>query len=249
MTENARSFGANAQAYAAGRPGYPDALFDWIAEQAPSRGAVWDCATGSGQAARSLASRFERVFATDMSADQLAAAEPHPGIIFAQAPAEASGLADRSVDAVTVATALHWFDFDRFWEEVRRVAKPGGLFCAWTYGEADAAPDVREHLIDPVLELVEPYWAEGNWLSLRGYPREEIKFPLEEIKPPAISLQPGWNSADLAAFIGTWSAVTRARDDGHAAALDALFASATKALAGRQLDVSLPLTIVAGRIG
>jgi ubiquinone/menaquinone biosynthesis C-methylase UbiE len=37
------------------------------------------------------------------------------------------------VDLVTVASAIHWFDLDRFYAEVRRVVKPGGAIAAWTY--------------------------------------------------------------------------------------------------------------------
>ena len=62
--DNARSFGAHAGAYKAGRPTYPDALFDWLAQISPAREAVWDCATGSGQAALALAEQGRELMGT-----------------------------------------------------------------------------------------------------------------------------------------------------------------------------------------
>src|SRR5256886_7010020 len=80
--------------YAATRPTYPDALFARLAALAPGTSRAWDCATGNGQAAIGLARWFDRVDATDASADQIANAMTHERIRYAVAPSEASGLAD-----------------------------------------------------------------------------------------------------------------------------------------------------------
>ena len=69
--ENALTFGAQADTYKSARPGYPDVLFDWIAEQSFHTQLVWDVGTGSGQAALALAQRFARVHATDIDPAQL----------------------------------------------------------------------------------------------------------------------------------------------------------------------------------
>ena len=108
-------FSEVAGAYAEFRPRYPDALFDWLAEVAPRRELAWDCATGNGQAAVALARVFDRVVATDASAEQVDAARPHPRVEYRVAPAEESGLASDSADAVTVAQAVHWFDRPAFY--------------------------------------------------------------------------------------------------------------------------------------
>lgn len=248
MNANAQSFGKHAQAYAAARPTYPEELFDWIASEAPARWAVLDVATGSGQAARALSERFATVHATDISPDQLAHAEKRSNIHYAAAEAEASALPDGTVDAVTVATALHWFDFPRFWAEVRRVSRPGGLFCAWTYGLIEGNSELHEHLLDPLQEVIDPYWAEGNRLSLRGYPRDEIAFPFRELTPPRLTMDMAWSTERLVAFLNSWSAMSRARAEGEAARIDALIDKAWGKIGEGTHDVSMPMTIIAGRI-
>jgi SAM-dependent methyltransferase len=126
-------FSGNSADYARARPDYPDALHDWLAGLAPRQGLAWDCGCGAGQAALGLAERFERVIATDASADQIEAATPHPRVAYAVAPAEASAIASGSVDLIVIAQALHWFDHDRFYAEARRVAAPGCVLAAVTY--------------------------------------------------------------------------------------------------------------------
>lgn len=43
-------------------------------------------------------------------------------------------LSDASVDLITVGTALHWFDVERFCAECSRVLRPGGVLVAYSYG-------------------------------------------------------------------------------------------------------------------
>ena len=130
---NAELFSTVAREYANFRPGYPPELFAWLARVAPARDAVWDCGCGSGQASTALAGHFALVHATDISPEQIAAARPHPRVRYAVARAEQSGLPAGSVDLVTVAQALHWFDVNAFYAETRRVARPGGVLAVWNY--------------------------------------------------------------------------------------------------------------------
>src|SRR5262245_48334367 len=120
-----------AEEYAASRPGYPAELFAWLATEAGRHDTAWDAATGNGQAAWGLAGHFERVIATDVSAAQLQHACRHPRIEYRVAPAEASGLPAGSVDLGTAAAAVHWFDLPRYYQEVLRVTRPGGVVAVW----------------------------------------------------------------------------------------------------------------------
>jgi SAM-dependent methyltransferase len=203
-------FSGVAGAYAEFRPRYPEALFDWLAALAPGRALAWDCATGSGQAAVVLAPRFERVIATDASADQIAAATPHPRVEYRVAPAEASGLADGSVDLITVAQALHWFDRLAFYAEAARVLRPDGALAAWTYGHPyidDPGPDTVFQKF--YSETVGPFWPPERALVDMAY--RTIEFPFPEVEPPLFEMETRWPLAALLGYMGTWSATTRFR--------------------------------------
>jgi ubiquinone/menaquinone biosynthesis C-methylase UbiE len=105
--------------YAHLRPTYHESLFTFLSTTVASREVAWDCATGNGQAAAHLARYFGRVIATDESAEMIAQAPRDPKIEYRVAEAEDSGIATDSVDLVTVASAIHWFDLSKFYTEAR----------------------------------------------------------------------------------------------------------------------------------
>lgn len=204
-------FSKQANAYAAFRPSYPDALGAYLASIAPGRTQVWDCATGSGQAATMLARHFDRVVATDASAAQIKQAETCERVEYGVAPAEASGLPDRSCDLITVAQAAHWFDLPAFYAEARRVLKPGGVIALWCYalleiGHAEVAAAVRHF----TYERLGAYWPAGRELVEDQY--RSLDFPFATIPAPTFEMVARWRPADLLGFLGTWSAVARCRE-------------------------------------
>ncbi|MNX64850.1 hypothetical protein D3C86_958880 [compost metagenome] len=200
-------FSGHAAVYAAYRPRYPDELFAWLAQKAPGHELAWDCATGNGQAAVGLAAYFERVHATDASADQIAHAERLPNISYACEPAEASSLRDGSVDLLTVAQALHWFDFGRFFREAKRVLKPGGIIAAWCYEQFEMVPELNEILAPFYHQTVGPYWPPERQLLEVGY--RTVPWPFEELEPPTLSLEVEWPLAGLLGYLRSWSATRR----------------------------------------
>ncbi|MGR8920286.1 MAG: class I SAM-dependent methyltransferase, partial [Gammaproteobacteria bacterium] len=217
--------------YSRFRPGYPDALFDFLCTLAPSTALAWDCATGNGQAARALAARMERVVATDLSAAQLAEAPPQPRVLYAQALAEAAPLPDASVDLVTVAQALHWFDFEPFYRELARVLTPRGLFAAWTYSFLEASPQLGAAVDAAVRafyhDVIGPYWPpERRWVDDRY---RSIPFPLTAVEAPEFSIELEWDRDGMLGYLGSWSAVARYRAAGHADPLPALAAAVARA--------------------
>ena len=167
-----------------------------------------DCACGSGQVARSLASRFARVVATDASLQQLANALPIENVFFCAAAAEAVPVAAGSVDLVTVGQALHWFDLDAFATEVRRVMVPGGVVAAWTYGLPQADDDeigaVVSHFI---FDTLWPYWPPETAHVIDGYASLELPFPA--LEPPPFEMAIEWNLPRFLGFTRTWSGVAR----------------------------------------
>lgn len=194
--------------YATFRPVYPDNLFDYLASLPSRRVVALDCGTGNGQAAAGLAPRFERVIAIDGSLEQLQHAIAAPNVTYRHAPAEKSGLSDRSVDLVTVAQALHWFDVDEFFKEVRRVLAPGGVVAAWGYGDPVLAEPALQSVVHAFNRgTLEAYWPPERSLLLAAY--RTIDFPFDEIAAPPFVLEHTWTLRQLTGLMRTWSATSR----------------------------------------
>lgn len=204
-------FSGHAKDYASYRPGYPEELLDFVSTLPRWRGTAWDCGTGSGQAALGLAERFEQVIATDPSAAQIEHAEPHPRIEYQTVAAEASGLRDASVDLVAVAQAFHWFDFERFFAETRRVLAPGGAVALWTYNLARITPEVDAWTDRMAHRHVGSWWPpERRWVD-EEY--RTIPFPFPEVEAPAFCYQVDWDLGRYLRYVGTWSACKRYEAD------------------------------------
>ena len=177
---------------------------------------AWDCGTGNGQAAVQLARYMDEVIATDASAEQIRQAIPHERVRYLVAPAGDVPLEDKSVDLVTVAQAIHWFDHDAFYREVRRVVRPGSVIAAWTYTLFYASPeDLQAPDIDAVLqhfydEVVGPYWPPERRHIEAAY--QSIPFPFEEQEAPKLTLTMDWTLADVVGYLRTWSASQRYRE-------------------------------------
>jgi len=194
-----------AAAYAAHRPSYPAALADFLARLAPARRLAWDAGCGSGQLSLLLADRFQRVAATDASAQQIAQARTHPKIEYCCAPAEASGLPDGAADLATAAQAAHWFDLPAYYAEVRRVVRTGGVVALVSYGvvTVDARLDA---IIRPFYrDVLAPHWPSERRHVDEGY--RSLPFPFEELAAPAFELRRDWRLEALVGYVGTWSAV------------------------------------------
>jgi ubiquinone/menaquinone biosynthesis C-methylase UbiE len=199
-------FSQQATEYAKFRPRYPKELFRWLGGVAPSRQLAWDCATGNGQAAVALAKVFDRVIATDASEKQLANAEANSRVSYRVAPAERSGLEAQSIDLVTIAQALHWFDLDQFYAEVGRVLKPAGVIAVWAYKLATVSPEIDAVVKHFYSEIVGPYWPEERVLVEKF---EELPFPFRQAETPPFAMVAEWRVENLLGYLRTWSARQR----------------------------------------
>lgn len=181
-------------------------MFRYLATIAPGKQLAWDCATGNGQAATALAGWFERVIATDASEKQVANAAAHARVEYRVASAEESGIPSRTVDLITVAQALHWFDLSRFYEEARRVLKPGGIVAPWAYKMARVTPSIDAVVDHYYSDVVGPYWPAERDLVEKF---EELAFPFPQIAPPPFEMIAEWNVEHLLGYLRTWSATQR----------------------------------------
>jgi len=201
-------FSGHADVYREARPTYPAELFAWLATQAPDKALAWDAGCGNGQATAALAEHFTRVIGTDPSANQIAAAAPHGNIEYRVEPAEQPSLPDASASLVTVAQALHWFDHPRFYAEVKRVLKPGGVLAAWTYADCStgvpAIDRIKDHLY---VDLTGPYWPPERVHVDAGY--TTLPFPFVEITAPAFDMVAHWTVEHFLAYLRSWSATQR----------------------------------------
>jgi SAM-dependent methyltransferase len=238
-------FSHGSEDYRRWRPRYPRELFAWLARESPSTRLAWDNATGNGQAAVGLAEFFDRVAATDASAAQVAAAEPHVRITYEVAPAEASPLDGGSVDLVTVAQALHWFDLERFHSEVRRVLRPGGVLAEWGYGLADIDPRIDVAMRRFADHTVGPYWPPERALIYPGTAR--APFPYNRITTPAFAMAAHWDLDRLIAYLGTWSSVNGYRQAIGKDPLPAFREELAPLWGEREREIRWPLLLRVGR--
>lgn len=222
-------FSGIADAYAAARPEYPDALFDAIAAFVPASARAWEPGCGSGQATRGLAARFAQVHATDPSAQQIAqhwargaGLDPPPDaqspqrrvstrptkVTLAVEPGERTVLPDSSVELVAVAQALHWFDRAKFFAECKRVLTPGGVLAAWGYPDF-LAPEGMIEAVAAFRAQIEPHWPPERDLVDARYAGFDWPFPA--LPAPQLWLEAEWSLAHFLRYLGSMSASARCR--------------------------------------
>jgi SAM-dependent methyltransferase len=197
-------FSGHSKLYAAFRPTYPEELYAFLFSLVRSKGVAWDCATGNGQVARRLAQAFEKVYATDISAEQLAEAHPHPKIVYSVGNAEAPAFEANTFDLVTVGQALHWFDTESFFREVQRVTRPGGIIAVWGYTNLRVDPEVDTLVSEFYHSVVGPFWNDARTLVEQEY--RTIAFPFRQVPAPPFSIREQWTLRHLAGYLESWSA-------------------------------------------
>ncbi|CAK7354790.1 unnamed protein product [Dovyalis caffra] len=150
----AGSYDKQAAIYLDGRPRYPKEWFSMLAALTPDHSLAWDAGTGNGQAAIDV-KHYKQVIATDISEELLKHAIQHPQIQYMHPLSSMSGDelvnligGENSIDLVTVATAVHWFDLEKLYPVVKRVLKkPGGVVAAWRYNIMQVSTEM-----DPLLK-------------------------------------------------------------------------------------------------
>jgi SAM-dependent methyltransferase len=202
-------FSVVANTYRAFRPTYPPALYAYLASLAPGRVLAWDCATGSGQAALALTAHFDRVIASDLSAALLADAPPHSQVTYAEFTAEAPQLDPASLDLITVAQAIHWFDHPRFFAAATRTLKPAGILAFWGYNWPRVSPEIDALLDAFNTTVLASHWPRESKILHEGY--VSIRPPMPELTAPLFTMTARWTLAQLLGHCSTWSAVSRTK--------------------------------------
>lgn len=205
------NFSTQSDKYAKFRPTYPKELYDFINSQVEQKDTAWDCGTGNGQVAVELANSFKEVYATDISQSQLDNAHRRSNITYSCQPAEKTTFADSFFDLVIVAQAIHWFDFNRFYEEVNRTLKDDGILVVTGYGLITVDAKVDAVINHFYYQITDPFWDYERKYVDENY--ETIPFPFHELPAPELTNRYDWTIDHLIGYFETWSAVKHFRKD------------------------------------
>jgi len=199
------NFSTQSAAYAAHRPQYPDKLFSYLKGECREHKLAWDAGTGNGQAAQKLALHFDKVYATDASSAQIVNAAPFANISYAVANEQAPALKRHSVDLITVAQALHWFDLDVFYAEAERVLKRYGMVACWSYKLFRINHEFDREIDWLYKDILGKFWDPERRLVDTGY--RTLSFPFRELRTQRFEMKSSWNFENMLGFLGSWSAV------------------------------------------
>lgn len=201
------NFSVQAGIYAKYRPQYPKELYTYLASLTKEHSLAWDCGTGNGQAAVGLADYYDKIIATDPSEEQIRNCFPHTKVRYLVEKAERTFIPSGSVDLLTVANAMHWFDLDLFYNKAKRVLKKNGIIAAWCYVAPSVSPEINN--VIKVLHDVtlDAFWQPENRLVEKEY--STIPFPFTELAAPEFVCEKMMSLNDLVGYLTTWSAVQR----------------------------------------
>lgn len=188
------------------RPDYPDILYNFLTSLPKDKHCAWDCGTGNGQAALDLSKHFIQVIATDVNQAPLESAPKRQNIHYLCCSAEKAPIADQSIDLITIAQALHWFNFDLFYSEAKRVMKQSAWIAAWCY----SLGQFNSNLDKPINKLYRKILGDRYWPAERHYIDDgyrTIPFPFLPIEAPTFFIEKEINFHELIGYLNTWSAV------------------------------------------
>lgn len=199
-------FSDQSEYYRKYRPTYPPELYKNILKLTHDRNACWDCGTGNGQVAVELSKYFKNVYATDISENQIKNAEKRDNITYKIERAEHTTFPANHFDLIIIAQAIHWFDLNGFYKEVKRVARNGGVLSVWGYGLPRIDKNVDKLLDHFYHEKVGSYWD----LERKHIDNEyrSINFDFEKINiNKKFAIEENWTMQEFIGYLNSWSSV------------------------------------------
>lgn len=240
------NFSNQASEYSKFRPTYPPELIEHIVSFTEKRETALDIATGNGQVAQKLSEYFETVYATDISEKQLLHAKQVLNVIYKKLPAEKTDFQDQQFDLITVAQAVHWFDFDQFYPEIYRILKPTGIFAIIGYGLFKTNPNTDKILENFYYNIVGPFWdSERKYLD-ENY--QTIPFPLEELETLKFENKFIWTYEQLIGYLETWSAVEHYKAHNNQNPLDLIRKDLKTSWETSKKEVTFPMILRLGKL-
>ncbi|MCX2680298.1 class I SAM-dependent methyltransferase [Galbibacter sp. EGI 63066] len=241
------NFSSQSDKYAKYRPAYPSRLYQYLNSLVPNKNMVWDCGTGNGQVAFELAKTFNKVFATDISQSQIDHAPQADNIGYSIQPAEKTNFPDHQFDLIVIAQAIHWFDFEKFYAEVRRTAKENALIAVMGYGRIEISAELDEILSRFYHNTIGTYWDEERKYIDEHY--KTIPFPFEEIQVPKFVNKLRWTKGHLIGYLKTWSAVKHYIKQNGSNPVDSIMSTIEQHWGDREeREVRFPLLFRVGKV-
>ncbi len=242
-------FSDRSESYKKYRPSYPQELYSEILKFVKTKDSCWDCGTGNGQVAIELSKYFTKVIATDISQNQLNSAERRKNIVYKKVRAEQTGFQSDQFDLITVAQAIHWFDFEEFQREVIRVAKNGAVLGIWGYGLIEIEAPINNLINLFYKDIIGPYWnVERKHIDNRY---NSIPFSFKQLnKDDEIVIKENWNLNQLEGYLNTWSGVKNymVDHDGKNPVKDLISNLRKEWRANEKKEIRFPIFLKVGRI-
>ncbi|EIJ39436.1 methylase involved in ubiquinone/menaquinone biosynthesis [Galbibacter orientalis DSM 19592] len=202
------NFSTDSGNYAKYRPTYPKEFIEEISHHVNYKKSALDIGTGNGQVAVVLSEIFAQVNAIDISENQLKNAIQLPNIEYQVSRAEETPFYNQYFDLITVGQAFHWFDFDAFYEEAKRILKPGGVLALFGYGVLRGSADFNAKMNVFYEEVIGSYWDKERIYIDEKY--QNINFPFNEINlSKDYFIKVNWTLAQLKGYLESWSAVKK----------------------------------------
>ena len=241
------NFSLHSDKYAKYRPTYPLEFFNYLNSLVLNKKNAWDCGTGNGQVAFELSKTFDHVFATDISQSQIDNASKSDNISYSVQPAEKTNFKDQVFDLIIIAQAIHWFDFEKFYSEVRRTAGENALICVVGYGRIEISENIDSIVGNFYENIIGKYWDKERKYIDENY--KTIPFPFQEIQTPNFINTIHWTLEQLIGYLNTWSAVKHFIKENCHNPIDKLRSELEQYWEKEQLkEVRFPLLLRVGKI-
>ncbi len=183
--EATKRFSRTVEHYIRYRPGYPDALLEFVHEQLKltPQSIIADIGSGTGLLTGIFLKNGNPTYAVEPNTEMRHAAEhllkDYPHFTSVDGTAETTTLPNQSVDFITAGTAFHWFELKVARQEFQRILKPGGyVLLIWNYRNNERSAfmqDYENYLLEyssdykkvkeayPGDELFDQFFGKGHW--------------------------------------------------------------------------------------
>ncbi|KAL1479633.1 hypothetical protein MTO96_051691 [Rhipicephalus appendiculatus] len=202
--------------YKLARPVVPPAMVADIVEYANETvsckdGLCVDVGCGPGQSTELFCPHFRKVVGTDISETQIGlarAACTAKNVSFEVSNAESLPFDDGTVALVSTVNALHWFRWDAFFAEVRRVLVDGGVFCPSLFRlRAVAEPGLEDCLEEFRYQEFKGYLTAQHDFWTYGYENTDV--PFSDVRKKDFVVNEMTTLSAVLACVRTWSFVIR----------------------------------------